>query len=106
MDLHEKEDLRAFLVALFGERARTCPMNDRMFNLTFILMHESGKCSDAMDFVPRPLPPGRAPIQWLKKQVREAFLRKLKNKKEQYVVCVKAAAYRMKHQFEEAALGT
>ena len=58
-----------------------------------------------MDYVPRPLPPGREPIKWLTKQAREAFLRGLKEGKEQYVVCLKAAAYSMKFKFVEASMG-
>ena len=34
MDLHEKDDLRAFLILLFGSQVNGWPMNDQMFNLT------------------------------------------------------------------------
>ncbi len=105
MDLHEQQDLREFLASLFGPQANGWPMNDGIFNLTYELVSESSACSDIMDYVPRPLPPGREPIKWLTKQVRETFLRALKDRKEHYVACLKAAAYRMKFRFVEAAMG-
>lgn len=105
MDLHESDDLRAFLVSLFGNQANNWPMSEGIFNLTFELVSESGQCSGAMDVVPRPLPYGKAPFKWMSKELRGMFLRNLKENKEQYVTCLKAAAYRMAHQFHMAAQG-
>lgn len=105
MDLHEQDDLRAFLVYLFKEKANGWPMNDQIFNVTYELVSESAQCSSAMDYVPRPMPPGREPIKWLTKEVRGIFLRNLKDNKEHYVICLRAAAYRMVRNFELAAQG-
>lgn len=105
MDLHEKDDLRAFLVSLYGAQVNGWPMNDQIFNLTYELVSESSSCSDAMDYVPRPLTPGREPIKWVTKQAREMFLRTLKERKDHYVICLKATAYTMKMKFVEASMG-
>ncbi len=105
MDLQEKEDLRIFLASLYGSQVNTWPMNDEIFNLTYVMISESSACSDAMDFVPRPLPPGREPIKWITQQAREMFLRTLKERKEHYVICLKAAAYSFKFKFLEASMG-
>ncbi|PIE41163.1 MAG: hypothetical protein CSA49_04855 [Gammaproteobacteria bacterium] len=105
MDLYEQQDLREFLVSLYGPQARRWPMTDRMFNLTYELVSESSACSDAMDYVTRPLQPGMDPIKWITKQAREMFLRALKERKEHYVICLKAAAYTMKFRFDEASMG-
>jgi len=105
MDLHEQQDLREFLISLYGPQAKGWPMTEGMFNLTYELVSESSACSDAMDYVPRPLPPGREPIKWITKQAREMFLRALKDRKEHYVICLKAAAYTMKFRFVEASMG-
>ena len=88
MDIHEQDDLRAFLTSLFGRQVQGWPMNENMFNLTFELVAESSACSSAMDLVPRPMPLGGQPIKWLKKQVREMFLRELKDRKENYVAAL------------------
>ncbi len=105
MDLHERDDLRAFLVALFGNMASGWPMTEQMFNLTYELVSESASCSKAMDYVPRPLPPGREPFKWLTKEVRGVFLRQLKQDKDHYALCLSAAAYRMSTRFQMAAQG-
>ena len=105
MDLHERDDLKEFLTTLYGPQVNGWAMNDELFNLTYKLVSESSSCSDAMDFVPRPLAPGKEPIKWLTKQVRSMFLRALKERKEYYVSCLKAAAYNMKPEFEMAAQG-
>ena len=68
MDLHEQDDLRVFLVTLFGNRANSWPMSEKMFDLTFELIAESSGCSNAMDLVPRPLPLGGSPTNGLKKK--------------------------------------
>lgn len=105
MDSHEQDDLRAFLVELFQEKAEEWPMNDRIFNLVYELVSESTKCSKAMDYVPRPVPPGMEPFKWLGREARRAFIRRLKTGKEHYKICLSAAAYRMVRRFELAALG-
>jgi len=105
MGLHERQDLKAFLVSLFGSKANHWPMNEQIFNLTYKLVAESGLCSGMMDFVPRPMPPGASPMRYLAKQLREMFLRTIRQNKDQYIVCVKATAYRMSREFEMAASG-
>ena len=105
MDLYESDDLRVFLVSLFGNQANNWPMTESIFDLTFELVSESGDCSGAMDLVPRPIPFGKQPFKWMSKELRGAFLRDLKENKEQYVICLKAAAYRMAGQFRLASQG-
>ncbi len=105
MDLHEKDNLRAFLVVLFKEKAIGWPMNHKMFNLTYELISESSACSNAMDYVPRPMPLGQQPIKWISKEVRSMFLRNLKNNKNHYAICLKGVAYRMTRRFDAAAQG-
>lgn len=105
MDHVNKDDLKEFLITLFGNKARRWEMNDKIFNLTFELVAASQSCSDAIDLVPRPMPLGSAPIKWLTKEARGIFLRKLKDKKENYAMCLKAAAYTMSFKFDMAAQG-
>ncbi len=88
MDMQERDDLRAFLLGLYGAQVNSWNMSDEVFNIAFKMVRESSSCSDAMDLVPRPLPVGVAPINWLKGQARKAFLRQLKNRKEYYVSCL------------------
>ena len=105
LDMHEQQDLKEFLVALFGRQAQGWPMNEGIFNLTYELIQESGTCSDLMDLVPRPHGYFSNPISWMKKQARETFLRVLKDRKDHYVVCVKSAAIKMVRRFQMAAVG-
>jgi len=105
MDLYDRDNLKAFLVTLFGNQANNWPMSEKMFNLTFELVSESSACSSAMAFVPRPIPYGQTPFKWLAKEVRSKFLKRLKNDKEHYVICLKAAAYRMVGKFQMASQG-
>lgn len=101
----EKQNLKSFLIDIYGPQVNSWPMNTRIFDLTFELLEQSGECSDLMDLVPRPLPPGKSASKWIKKQVREALLRKLKKRKKHYVACVNTAAWKMKTEFNMAAQG-
>lgn len=105
MDLHERQDLKDFLVTLYGSKASRWPMNEQIFNLTYKLVAESGLCSGMMDFVPRPIPPGASAMKYLAKQLRETFLRTIAQNKNQYIVCTKIVALKMVNKFEEAATG-
>ena len=105
MDLYERQDLKDFLVSLFGSKANQWRMNEGIFNLTYELVAESGLCSGMMDFVPRPMPYGVSPMRYLKKELRGVFLRSISKNKNQYVICTKAAAIKMVSRFQEAAMG-
>ncbi|HHC7356250.1 TPA: hypothetical protein ACN30S_005022 [Vibrio campbellii] len=99
LSIEEKQDLKSFLVNVYGPQARNWAINDEMFNLTYKMLSESGKCSDLMDLVPRPISVGENPAKWLSKQVRSMILRKLKGRKGHYTVCVKTSAIKMKTNF-------
>ena len=60
----EQENLKAFLVSVYGNQARSWEMNDEVFNQTIYMLQESNKCTDLMDFVPRPMPLGANPISY------------------------------------------
>ena len=80
-------------------------MNKEIFNLTHKLVAKSGMCSTAMNWVPRPMPIGATPYKYLSKELRSAFLRHLKQNKEQYVSCLRAAALGMATEFHLAGNG-
>jgi hypothetical protein len=101
----EKYNLRIFLVTIYGPQANYWPLNDEMFNLTYKLLSESKKCSDVMDLVPRPMPIGANPAKWLAKEVRSMILRKIKERKGHYAICVKSTSLRMKTEFNLKAAG-
>lgn len=63
----EQENLKAFLVSVYGNQARSWEMNDEVFNQTIYMLQESNKCTDLMDFVPRPMLLGANPISYIKK---------------------------------------
>lgn len=105
MDANEQNDLREFLVTLYGSQARSWQPSPELFDLTFELVSESGECTKAMRFVPRPLAPGRSPFRYLATEVRRKFLRALRENRDHYAVCLSAAANRMAHRFHFAAQG-
>jgi len=105
MNLLERQDLKDFLVSLYGNKVKGWPMNEQIFNLTYKLVAESGLCSGMMDFVPRPMPYGVSPLRYLKKELRGIFLRTIRQNKDQYIICIKHAARNMRAEFELAARG-
>ncbi len=105
MELQEKDNLREFLYSLYGNQVNSWNMSEEVFNITFTMIQQSSACSDAMDLVPRPLAVGRAPIKWLAKEVRKAFLRKLKDRKQYYQSCLNMAAVGYKTKLHMAAMG-
>lgn len=105
MDYHDRDNLKEFLVSLYGGKAKRWPMNERMFNLTFELISASSSCTGVMNLVPRPHPYGQAPFKWLRAEARKAFLREISKRKEHYVACLQAAALRKASEFEMAAQG-
>ncbi len=105
MTQEEINNLREFLVSLFGSQAKNWTMNEKIFNLTFKLVSESRACSNAMNKVPRPHALGKEPFKWIKAEARRLLLQNLKDNKSHYAICLKAAAYRMAHQFQMAAMG-
>ncbi|XQW86571.1 hypothetical protein ACOYR1_07570 [Thalassotalea piscium] len=107
MDLSqiEKQDLRAFLVTVYGAQAKSWSINGSVFNHTYQMLHESRKCSDLMELVPRPMAPGQAPIKYITKNVRGILLRKLKDNKQHYKVCIGTSALKAKTKIYMAAMG-
>ncbi len=95
----EKQNLKLFLVNVYGQQANSWDITDEVFNLTYKMLSESGKCSDVMDLVPRPISVGQNPAKWLTKQVRSMIIRKIKDRKGHYAVCVKTSALKMKTSF-------
>lgn len=69
------------------------------------MIDESRTCTKAMHLVPRPHDLGN-PLNWLRKQVRDAVRRiLLTEENEVYVVCMRAAALGLATRFREASLG-
>ncbi|NTS77910.1 hypothetical protein HR060_13705 [Catenovulum sp. SM1970] len=101
----EKENLRAFLSAVYGNQVNGWSMNNDVFNLTFKMLEDSRKCSDLMDYVPRPMALGQAPINYVRKSIRETLLRKLKNNKAHYRACIGVVANKKKTKIYMAAMG-
>ncbi|MCG7540231.1 hypothetical protein CBQ28_08980 [Pseudoalteromonas sp. GCY] len=101
----EKDNLRTFLSSLYGAQVDSWDINDAVFDQTVKMLQQSKKCSDLMDLVPRPMTIGQSPINYIKKSARELLLRKLKNEKQHYKVCVSAVAVKTKSKMHMAAMG-
>lgn len=105
LDIIEVEQLKSFLVELFGDKANHWNMSSEIFDLTYELISESSECTDAMRWVPHPHPLGSSPIRWMSKEIRRKFIQALKDNKEHYKTCLSTAAYRMATKFEMASQG-
>lgn len=99
LTIEERKQLKEFLANLYGPQVQTWRMSNGVFDLTYKMLKKSGKCSDLMDLVPRPMPYGQSAVKWLAKEVRKAILRQLKERKEHYTACVKAVSLSMKTQY-------
>jgi len=105
LDYYMQEDLREFLSDVYGSQVQHWPMNEKMFNLTYRLLEKSGRCTDLIHLVPRPVNPFKDMLKQLGKQAIEAFLKTLSDDKKHYSICVKGIAYGMRTKFGEAAQG-
>lgn len=95
----EQAKLRAFLKALYRPQVNSWNMNSQVFDLTITLLGKSRQCTDLVDLLPRPGPPGRSLFRWMTKQARGILLRKLEHRKKYYAMCVQTAALGMKSEF-------
>ncbi len=101
----EKQDLRVFLAAVYGPQVNNWRINASVFNHTYKMLYESKKCSDLVSLIPRPMTIGQAPIKYISKAARKLLLRKLKNNKQHYKLCVVTSALKAKSKIHMAAMG-
>lgn len=105
MDINDRENLKEFLVELYGAQAKQWSINESVFNLVNKMINESSACSDLMDNVPRPHALGKAPIKYITKEIRSTIIRKLKDRKEHYSACMQVVAVHYKSQVHMSAIG-
>ena len=88
----EKDQMRTILSKWYGAQVREWSMTEKVYLELVEIIQKSRECTEAMDFVPRPLIVGN-PLGWLKKEIRNAVLRFLTEKSnEYYVSCMYAVA--------------
>lgn len=105
MSPYEQEDIRAILTRIYPPAVvGRWEINDQVAETLLQMSAELTNCSKLMSLVPRPLPPGARPLQYIAKEARSALVRQLRDD-ETYLSCVRigSAAYRSK--FEAASLG-
>lgn len=105
MDVNDRDNLKEFLIELYGPQARQWSMNQNVLNIVYKMIGDSQGCSDLMDLVPRPHALGKAPIKYLTKEIRSSILRKLKKRKEYYKSCMNMVAVNYKTHIHMAAIG-
>ena len=107
MDLSEveQENLRTFLATVYGPQVSEWSMNASVFNHTYKMLNESKKCSDLMELVPRPMAIGQSPIKYISSTARNLLLRKLKDNKRHYQICIGTSALIAKSKIHMAAMG-
>jgi hypothetical protein len=105
MDINDRDNLKEFLVELYGPQARRWSMNENVFKIVYKMINESSACSDLMDLVPRPHALGKAPIKYITKEIRTSVIRKLKARKEHYKSCMQVVAASYKTQIHMTSIG-
>jgi len=102
---YDTERLKSFLIRLYGAQAKTWPMNEKIFNLTYGLVSSSAACSGSMALVPMPVNPFSNALKSIGKQAAKKFIKALNDDESHYVICLKAAAYKSLTAFQLAAQG-
>lgn len=56
MDLYDQENIQKILLGLYGEQARGWAINDNTAQIVLKMIMESKSCSEAIGYVPSPIP--------------------------------------------------
>lgn len=105
MTPYEQEDIRTILSRVYPpEIVGRWNINDRVAETLLEMSAQLSNCSKVMDLVPRPMPPGARPLQYITKEARRALMRQLKED-ETYITCIRAGAVGYRSRFEEASAG-
>lgn len=99
----EEKNLKLILVHIFGSEAASWPMNKDTLRATGNMLEGSRRCSDAMDYVPRPagFMPG---VSYLRKQL-EDLARRARQHDQLYEACKRGAKIKWKSTIYNAAQG-
>lgn len=92
MELNEAEqkDLRIILENVFGfQDASRWRMNAKVLELTAQMVQGAERCSEAMNYVPRP---GIADSAYFRRELRNFARRAAGDKKDMYQICAQAGA--------------
>jgi hypothetical protein len=101
----ETKEMQRILEPFYGPQVRTWMITTKHYELLGTMIDESKTCTKGMHLVPRPYDLGN-PLNWLRKQVRDAVRRTLLTEESKvYVVCMRAAALQLATPFREASLG-
>jgi hypothetical protein len=105
MTPYEQDDVRSILSRIYSpEIVSRWNINDRVAETLLEISAQVSNCSKVMDLVPRPMPPGARPLQYISKEARRTLMRQLKDD-ESYMICIVAAAAAYRARFEEASAG-
>ncbi|MCG7373990.1 hypothetical protein MHL40_15110 [Pseudomonas luteola] len=105
MTPYEQEDIRTILGKIYSPSiVKAWDINDRVAETLLEMSAQITNCSKLMALVPRPLPAGGRPLQYISKEARRMLMSQLKED-ETYLSCVKAGALGYRTRFEEASLG-
>ena len=105
MTPYEQDDVRSILSRIYSpEIVSRWNINDRVAETLLEISAQVSNCSKVMDLVPRPMPPGARPLQYISKEARRTLMRQLKDD-ESYMICIVSAAAAYRARFEEASAG-
>lgn len=101
----EAAEMRKLLAPLFGPQVHAWQITPRHYELLGKMIEQSQTCTEAMHWVPRPYDFGN-PLNWVRRQVRDAVRRALLSDRSQtYVACTKTAARNWASEFHLAGQG-
>ena len=103
---YERERLSSFLIALYGKQvAGKWEPNEKVLGLVLEMLDKSGQCSGLMDWVPRPINMFSSPLKALGREAIKKILKSLKDRENDYVICLAAAKYRFRGRLDLAGRG-
>ena len=87
----DKALIRAYLVAIYKNQAQNWTINDKVAVIVEVMLRESEKCSERMDFVPRSHNLTRVGLTYIRKQLlqiaKRTMTRHIYEIEKQYIMC-------------------
>jgi len=105
MTPYEQDDIRSILGKIYPSNiVNGWDINDKVAETLLEMSVNITNCSKVMALIPRPLPLGSRPLQYLAKETRRQLFSQLKED-DTYIACIKTGAWGYRGKFEEASAG-
>jgi len=97
-----KDVINAMYKSAGIQKRFTGDVNERVAEVLGKMIAETGRCSDALAWVPRP-PGGKASISWIARNIARSIIDSLKDR--QSLTCARVVIYKWDRELQMAARG-